>query len=309
VSHFEQITTAPGTQREGSEPGEQKAPLFIEYYTDPLCSWSWAFEAQWRRLRYDYPGQLDWRYRMGGMLPDWGSYADPLNEIHRPAQMGPQWFQVHELSGMPLDPRLWQTDAPDSSYPACLAVKAAERQGQQCAESYLRRLREAALLECRNIARQEVLFACAEEVAGSSSSHSFEFTRFCADYEDPATLETLRQDLRDAAYAGIGRFPTLILHHRAGQSIILVGYRPYPLLRATLEHLAPGLPRRPETLPAEDRALAYLAHWGSLTAREVAEIIDTDTAQAEELLGSLLSRRKITSIESKHSATHLYARS
>ena len=57
----------------------------VIYYTDPLCSWSWAFEPVWRRLRYELGDQLAWRYRMGGMIPDWRHYADPLNDVASPA--------------------------------------------------------------------------------------------------------------------------------------------------------------------------------------------------------------------------------
>lgn len=302
MSDLEQCTVSPGVQ--GAD--EKQAVIVIEYYTDPLCSWSWAFEAQWRRLRYEYAGQLAWHYRMGGLLPDWESYADPLNEIHSPAQMGPQWFQVGELSGMPLDPRLWQVDPPDSSYPACLAVKAAEVQGQQCAENYLRRLRAAALLEGRNIARQEELFALADEVAASPGVQVFDSARFRADYAAPACMEALRQDLREAAYVDIGRFPTLLLHHGGGRSLILVGYRPYSALQAALAHLEPRLERRADLPPAE-LALVYTTHWGSVTAREVAEILDGDTTRAEALLEDLVRRGRLTKLAGKNGPVPLYA--
>lgn len=302
MSDLEECTASPGVQ--GAD--EKQAVIVIEYYTDPLCSWSWAFEAPWRRLRYEYAGQLAWHYRMGGLLPDWESYADPLNEIHSPAQMGPQWFQVGELSGMPLDPRLWQVDPPDSSYPACLAVKAAEVQGQQCAEHYLRRLRVAALLEGRNIARQEELFALADEIAASRGVQTFDSARFRADYAAPVCMEALRQDLRDAAYVDIGRFPTLLLHHRGGRSLILVGYRPYSALQAALEHLEPRLERRADLPPAE-LALAYTTHWGSVTAREVAEVLDGKTARAEALLEDLVRGGRLTKLAGKNAPVPLYA--
>ncbi len=107
MSLFEQMGRATDTQR-GQR--ENVKPLFVEYYTDPLCSWCWAFEPQWRRFRYKYADQVCWHYRMGGLLADWRSYDDPFNDVHRPAQMGPQWLQVSELSGVPLDARLY----PDS---------------------------------------------------------------------------------------------------------------------------------------------------------------------------------------------------
>lgn len=74
----------------------------IEYFTDPLCCWSWGLEPQWRRLRFEFGTQLSWRYRMGGMIPDWDSYQDPINSINRRSQMAPLWYQARELSGMPL---------------------------------------------------------------------------------------------------------------------------------------------------------------------------------------------------------------
>lgn len=252
---------------------EDEPFVFIEYYTDPLCSWSWAFEAQWRRLRYEYANSLGWRYRMGGLIPDWQSYDDPFNDIRSPAQMGPQWFQVRELSGMPLDERIWREDPPASSYPACVAIKAAERQGQSAAEAYLRRLREAVMLERRNIARQDILLAVAQETARASSGDTpFDFDRFRDDLHAPATIDAFRQDLRDAAYYDIGRFPTLILRHSDGRGIILVGYRPYDALQTALEHLAPDLPRRP-ALPAEALTIDYVNYWNHVLSRELTEVL------------------------------------
>ena len=39
------------------------------------------------------------------------------------------WLDAADASGMPVDPRLWLASPPASSYPACLAVKAAAEQG------------------------------------------------------------------------------------------------------------------------------------------------------------------------------------
>lgn len=98
---------------------------------------------------------------MGGMIADWQQYSDPLNDVGRPTQMAPQWFQVGAHSGMPFYERIWLEDPPGSSFPACLAFKAAERQGTAQGEAYLRRLREAVMVEQRNIARREIVLAVA----------------------------------------------------------------------------------------------------------------------------------------------------
>ncbi len=273
-------------QMEVTDKAVDEIAVFVEYYTDPLCSWSWAFEAQWRRLRYECGQRLDWRYRMGGLIADWRSYEDPLNDIRFPGQMGSQWFQIRELTGMPLDTHIWQEDPPSSSYPACIAVKAAQRQGQAEAEMYLRRLREAVMMERRNIARQDVLLAIAGETAEDSN---LDLDRFRKDLSAPETLDAFRQDLRDAGYYNIGRFPTLLLHSTNGHGLILVGYRPYELLCEAVEHLTPGLRQRVQQ-PPEELAVVYVTRWGHVTARELAEVMNSAVERLSPLLNSLIER-------------------
>lgn len=246
------------------------AQVTIEYYTDPLCSWSWAFEPQWRRLRYEFGGQIAWRYRMGGMIPDWHSYADPFNSVSQPSQMGPQWYEVQRITGMPLDASIWLEHPPHSSYPACVAVKAAEAQGVDVAERLLRRLREAVMLERANIAEREVLTALAEQVAGqntlSSERTALDLARFHQALDDGSAIERFRDDLKEARYQGFGRFPTLVLRRVSGRALLIVGYRPYDLLRDAFNHLAPDLaPTHPQiALPS------YMARWPNVTAAEAA---------------------------------------
>src|SRR5579885_885506 len=134
-----------GGDGNGSSPDQ----VAITYFTDPLCCWSWAMEPQWRRLRYEFGDRVRCRVRMGGLLADWQSFHDPITAVSRPGQMGPHWFAAARASGMPIDERVWMEDPPASSYPACLAVKAAELQGGTAGARYLRRLREAVMLERR----------------------------------------------------------------------------------------------------------------------------------------------------------------
>jgi putative protein-disulfide isomerase len=237
----------------------------VTYFTDPLCSWGWAFEAVWRRLRYELQGRISWRYALGGMIPDWQTFNDPLHSIHRPAQMGPSWYEVRHLTGMPIDEMIWIQDPPASSYPACVAVKAAGRQGAAIEEAYLRRLREAVMLERRNIARREVLEELFDELAGHPL-HALP-ARFRRDLVGEEALEGFRGDLKDAGYRNIGRFPAFILRGAAGRAVLLVGYRPYPVLREAMAAVAPGL--EPSRTAADP--VAYALHWGSITAAEVAE--------------------------------------
>src|SRR3954466_16223308 len=124
----------------------------IIYYTDPLCCWSWAFEPQWRRLRYEFGDKIIYRYVMSGLLPEWKNYSDPLYSVSRPMQMGPVWHQASLQSGMQMYDKIWVEDPPASSYPACIAVKCAELQSKKAGDTYLRLAREAIMLHGKNIA-------------------------------------------------------------------------------------------------------------------------------------------------------------
>jgi putative protein-disulfide isomerase len=302
MSIDEQLAATPDGQKEETNEAREQKLAFVEYFTDPLCSWSWAFEAQWRRLRYECAERLDWRYRMGGLIADWRSYEDPLNDIRNPAQMGPQWFQIQELSGMPLDDRLWHIDPPASSYPACVAVKAAERQGKAAEESLLRRLREAAMIERRNIGRWDTLYTAAQQTANDGL---LDLNRFSDDYKAAATMETFRQDLRDAAYYSIGRFPTLILQRNDGRGIVLVGYRPYEALHAAMEHLVPGVTQQQAATP-EDLAIAYVTYWRRVIARELVEILGCAMHEIVALLESLVTRGALMLEDNSRSAIPIY---
>lgn len=249
----------------------EAAVVDIVYYTDPLCSWSWAFEPQWRRLRYEYGDQLRWRYCMGGLLPNWEAFNDPFHAVSRPVQMGPLWYETKYISGMPIRERIWMDDPPASSYPGCMAVKCAALQSPQAEEALLRSLREAVMMEEKNIARQEVILQVAREVE-SRLPTAFSYERFEQDLLRGAGYEPFRKDLQQVAYQKISRFPTLTLTRSGGTGVIIVGYRPYVVLLEALSVVAPGLKPVQNALGIEE----YQRCWGSATERELKELTTPD---------------------------------
>lgn len=212
------------------------APVEVVFYTDPLCSWSWALLPSWLRLVDTYGDRLTYRYRMGGMIGSWDRYEDPLNSVSKPSQMGPLWYQVREVTGVDLDDTIWMEDPPWSSYPASIAVKAAELQSPATGEDYLRRLWRAVMTERRNIARRDVLLEVAEELA-SDAPNGFHLERFRRSLDGEAAQEALVADIKEARFREIGRFPTLTFRRPGGKGIIITGFRPYEHLEAVLYHV------------------------------------------------------------------------
>ena len=212
----------------------------IEYFTDPLCCWSWAFEPHWRKFLNENSHQVEWRYRMGGMLTDWKSYSDPLNDISRPAQMAPLWLQVKYTTNSKIDPDIWIEDPPHSSIPACLAVKCAEMQSQAAADLLLLVLRRAVMFKKKNIARKEVVFELAIELEKKYGILNFD--KFENDYGNNNAIQHLKYDMQRAKLADIGRFPTITMRlPNQNKGLMIVGYRPYSVLTESFQQLTNAL--------------------------------------------------------------------
>lgn len=241
----------------------------IVFYTDPLCCWSWAFEPQWRRLQYEFRDQLIFRYVMTGLLPSWKNYSDAIYSVSRPQQMGPVWMEASETSGMPMYDKIWVEDPPASSYPACIAVKSVQLQSATAAVKYLRLVREAVMLRGQNIAKQDVLIQFAQNLANNYPG-LINVDQFADDLTNNNGLEAFRPDWQESQNRNITRTPTLIIRSQNKPAIMLTGYRPYPALLEAVKQIAPHIQPSVSKICIDD----YRRFWGSLTEREIAEIVD-----------------------------------
>ena len=130
----------------------------------------------------EFGEQLDITYVMGGLAREF--------EDHEELVMS--WLGHSAESGMPVDPRIWAGGgAPRSSYPACIAVKAAAEQGREAEERYLRVLREGFMCGGRKLDGPEALVDEARR-AGLDGG------RFRIDLESNATLEAFGSDLEES---------------------------------------------------------------------------------------------------------------
>ncbi|PVY43706.1 DsbA family protein [Pontibacter virosus] len=257
-------------ERENKRDNKKEAgSVEIEYYTDPLCCWSWSLEPQWRRLRFEYSGKVKWRYRMGGLIANWESFNDPMNVVNRPLQMGPLWMEAKYVSGMPIRDKIWYENPPASSFPACIAVKAAGLQSPVASEAYLRKVREAVMLQGQNIGGRDVLRQVGRSLA-EAQPDVFNAEVFERDLGGEEARKAFEEDLRQVRLHGITRFPTLTIRREGGDhGVLLIGYRPYVALRTALYQVAPELEPVQHTTDESE----YRRYWGSITERELEEVL------------------------------------
>jgi predicted DsbA family dithiol-disulfide isomerase len=170
------------------------------------------------------------------MIESWATFRDPMNDVGAPPQLAPLWHLAGHATGVPIDPYIWHVDAPASSYPACVAVKAAGLQGREAGDRYLSLAREAVMTRRLNIARPEVLVQLGSELAGLMP-RVFDPKRFAADLVGDEATELFRADLQRVRLLRIGRFPTVVVHGPK-ESRIAVGYRPLAAMERLLAVVA-----------------------------------------------------------------------
>jgi protein-disulfide isomerase-like protein with CxxC motif len=235
----------------------------ILYVTDPICSHCWAMEPGWRKLLYHYGDRITVRHLYGGLLPGWQGFADVGAGIRGPADVAPHWEEVVERYGQPIDPSVWLRDPLSSSFPASIAAYTVRLLAPELEEAYLRRIRDALFLEARNVARPEVLTACAADVGVDEARFKASFERG----EGVAAFEAGLAELRGLPVRG---FPTLIVSGAEGvQPWIMRGTQPYFRLERALGAVLGELP--PHRSTALDDVLAA---YGSGTTLEFAEVLE-----------------------------------
>jgi putative protein-disulfide isomerase len=164
------------------------------------------------------------------------------------------WLEHADRSAMPVDPRLWYEGPIRSTYPACMAVKAAAEQGPEAAARYLRALREGLMCFRRKLDVTEALIEQARE-AGLDAK------RFRVDLGSHAIVEAFGADLDEARALDPDRF-TLPTFEIGSQ--VLFGAQSYEALRAAA--LAEGA--HPSGGPAPD-VPAALARFRRMASVEV----------------------------------------
>lgn len=220
-------------------------PVQVRYCTDPACSWSWGAEPLLRRLLWEFEGELEPVLVMGGLARRFGKgYRDEEGAIGSGpdcfADLMSHWLNVSGQTAMPCDPRIWTKNPIESTYPACIAVKAAAEQGPEAGLRYLRRLREGLFCECSKLDEPAALLAEAEPagldaprfeaaLASAAASEAFE--------ADLAEVRTIPEEARAAGKLshteGIQRlsFPSLVFIGADGERRGVWGWQPLEAYR------------------------------------------------------------------------------
>jgi putative protein-disulfide isomerase len=266
----------------------------VAYHTDPACPWSWALEPTVRKLKVDFADELDWTFVMGGLG------RSLAREPAVCADMIVEWLRVSAETQVPLDPLLWVENPISSTYPACMAVRAAAEQADDRGYRYLRRLRESLMCDRRKLDQLEALI---EE----GRAAGLEVERFRIDLRSNAITEAFAGDLErtkelaerveerpEAASTGVGGapLPTLVFRgepeNEDKAERVVAGFQPLEAYRNAAVACG-ATPTEPSRLGVEEA----VARFGRVTTREVEVLCELPGPRASAELFRLAAEWRV----------------
>ena len=248
-------------------------PAKARYYTDPACTWSWAAEPQVRRLMWEFGESLSFTWVMGGLARDYTSRKGVNSWLIE------HWLDVAAQTRMPIDPLLWKEGPIASTYPACMAVKAAQEQAGDGGYRYLRVVREGLMCFRRKLDTTEALVEAAREAG-------LDVERFRIDLRSHAIVEAFGEDLEATRTVPEGvppedervPFPSVEFIADDGVAHAVYGSAGYDELRAAA--VAAGAEPVAGERPGVKEALARFGRMATLEVEEVCGLPEP-RAQAE----------------------------
>jgi len=255
---------------------------------------------------WEFGNNLRWTYVMGGLARDFESgFEDPAAGIGGAHGVYPglvsHWLHVAAAGRMPCDPRLWLEAPISSTYPACMAVKAAAAISDDGGYAYLRAVREGLFCFRRKLDTAEALVETARG-AGLDAA------RFRVEFDSHATVEAFGTDLEEAravpddareqgqveSTGGPERvpFPTIIFAATDGTRHPVYGFQPYSAYRQAAE-AAGAVPTRGAP-PTIDEALG---RFGRMATREVEVLCDLPGPRARAELWRMATEWRVKPVE------------
>jgi putative protein-disulfide isomerase len=177
------------------------------YIHDPMCSWCYAFSQSWTALQKDLPDDLSVVYLLGGLAPD---TTEPM-PLAMQKNIQQAWQRIEQtVPGVRFNWDFWPRNTPiRSTYPACRAVLAAQKQRADAAPVMIQAIQTAYYQKAMNPSLPETLQECAREIG-------LDVKAFSEDIVSPAIKQALHHEIQQARSMGVYSYPSLrLMHHDA----------------------------------------------------------------------------------------------
>ena len=193
-----------------------------------MCSWCYAFRPIHKKLQEAFSDRLAWENVLGGLAPD----EDTLMPAAMQEAIQGHWRRIEEVvPGTQFNYDFWNKCQPRrSTWPACRAVIAATRQGEQYEQAMIEAIQDAYYREARNPSDYSTHRELAVELG-------LDAERFASDLLATETEDNLQAQLRLTHEFGVRGFPSLVLETDKGVFAIEIDYNNAAPMTAAIENL------------------------------------------------------------------------
>ncbi len=246
----------------------------VVHFSDPWCWWSWGLEPVLRRLKEVYGDQVKVTYRLAGFassLEEWRKHYDVAED-----EALRKWISNSvRMTKMPIDPDYLLKTRVKTTYPAGIAVKAAQLQSEELAERYLRKMMETIQVGAKNGSQESVYLSVAEEVGLDTS-------RLRNDIKSGKAEKLFMEDVEAMNVS----FLTLVLvNHTSGEEKTIGDVFTADVYEEAVDKLAVGTLQKRTPV---DILEYFERHDGNIIPpKELAEVFNTTIADVEKRLAKL----------------------
>lgn len=264
----------------------EKKPLELYLFVDPLCPECWALEPVMKKLIIEYGRYFTIKHVLSGRLATLN-----ISKKHDFESMADLWEKTASRSGMSCDGSIWLEDPISSPHIASIAIKAAELQGRKAGIRFLRKLQEVLFLENQNVSNFDVLKDCAKSVG-------LDVVEFISDIHSESASKAFQCDLKITSEMDVDEIPTLVFFNEniEEEGIKVTGYYPYFVYEQILEEMLPEKPKRTAPPSLE----AFLKHFKFVASKEIAVVYDMTINEVEREMKKLQLKQLVEQFPVKY---------
>lgn len=277
--------------------GQEKKPVEIYVFIDPLCPECWSLEPIIKKLQMEYSNYFTMTIFLGNEIrslnaPSAKNYESVVHELAK------SYNETACRTGMPCDGDVWRENIMTTPYSAILAIKAAELQGKAIGSKYLRRVREALFLHKKNIAEEEVLISCARKVKG------MDIEEFAKDLHSEIARKSLQSDAKTTSEMDVESLPTLVFF---GDDVNEPGLKVQGVYNYDIyvDIITEMIGKKPEKCPPISIE-QFIAFYSLVAEKEISVVFDKNMKDAHRDMKKLQLTQKVEEIRTKHGSFWRY---
>lgn len=260
-----------------SRQGKDNSPkIHIIHYGDPWCWYSWGLEPVMQRLHEVYGDEIAIVYKMGGVFNDLDNWRTKYGVNDDTALL--QWVaESDKMMKNPFDLDYVLKSGMRDTWRACIAVKAAELQGEEFMLRFYRKLMEAIQIYSQDGSNEEIL----KKVASASG---LDIARFISDIRGSKASSMFHDDRHSMAADRSNFFSLLIVNKESGERKLVSGYTSEEYERVIDELSGKRIGKKTpiDIIEYFDKRKGLL-----ITLHEISEVFKIDEGDAERRLSGL----------------------